>query len=68
MLCVFAKNLYLICCDVPFVFVCASVVQRSHGAKQREHMEIINGDQYCITPVSNWVKWLSYSECRRQSN
>lgn len=45
----FTKNLYLICCDVPFVFVCARIIQRSHGAKQREHKEIINGDQYSIT-------------------
>ena len=51
----------------PFVFACAWVVQRSHGAKRREHKEIINGDQYGITPVTNWVKWLSYSN-RLQSN
>lgn len=60
MLRTFAKNLYLICCDVPFVFARAWVVQRSHGAKQREHKEIINGDQYSTTLMSNWVKWLSY--------
>lgn len=53
MLCTFTKNLYLICCDVPFVFVCAWIIQRSHGAKQREHKEIINGDQYGVTPVRN---------------
>lgn len=44
-LCTFTENLYLISSDVPFVFVCAWTVQRSHGAKRRENKEIINGDQ-----------------------
>lgn len=51
----FAKNLYLICSDVPFVFVCARVVQRSFGAKQRERKEIINGDRCSVTPEGEMV-------------
>lgn len=51
----FVKNLYLICSDVPFVFVCARVVKRSLGAKQREHKEIIDGDRCSVTPEGGMV-------------
>lgn len=50
----FPENLYLICCDLPFVRLCLSLL-KGHSGKQRLHEEIINGDQYSVTLVGEMV-------------
>lgn len=43
------------------------MVQRSRGAAQREHKEIINADRYSVTPVSNLGKMVVIFK-QQQSN
>lgn len=55
MLCTFAKNLYLICCDVPFC-LCVPESSKEHMVQSKGNTQIINGDQYSITPpwITGW--------------